>query len=171
MTASLMAAPASAIAKPHDRRPDDSWTETYAWSTATSRGRLGVMVIGLTPELRSHFGAPSDRGVLIGRVEPKSAAATAGLAVGDILTAVRGKAVDSAADVLSVLAKAKKDDTVSLSVIRDRKPLTLSAKMLDDPPPPMVKAPWPGWMKDWFDAFPAPWTPPHHHDTDGTTRT
>ena len=150
--AGLAVAPLSAAAdpQPSDRpsaaRPQ---IETFEWSTATDHARLGVMVIGLTPELRKHFGAAEDRGVLIGRVEPKSAAAAAGLAVGDLIVEVRGRAVDSAGDVLSALAPAKQGDTVSIAVIRDHKPLTLQAKLTT--PPPRAGAASPRWLNDWFE--------------------
>jgi membrane-associated protease RseP (regulator of RpoE activity) len=150
--AGLAVAPLSAAAdpppsdRPSTNRPQ---IETFEWSTATDHARLGVMVIGITPELRKHFGAAEDRGVLIGRVEPKSTAATAGLEVGDVIVEVRGRAVDSAGDVLSALAPAKQGDTVSIAVIRDHKPLTLQAK-LTTPPPRATAAP-PRWLNDWFE--------------------
>jgi len=166
MAATLMAAPAGAVAGPGDKSPDtksdDSTGESFHWSMSTSRARLGVMVIGLTPELRTHFGAPAGKGVLVARVEPKSSAAAAGLAVGDILTDVRGTGIDSAEEVLDALATAKKDDVVSLSVIRDKKPLTLSAKMMNDPAPASMRdMALPPWVKEWFQhSWPAPWAKP-----------
>lgn len=141
--AGLAVAPLSAAADPSPT------VETFEWSTVTSRARLGVMVIGITPELRKHFGAAEDRGVLIGRVEPKSAAEAAGLEVGDVIVEVRGQRVDSAPDVLSALAPIKQGDTVSLSVIRDRKPMTLTAK-LTTPPSTGADATPPRWLDDWF---------------------
>ena len=85
--AGLLVAPTSAVADPVPAKPDeDGLGQHFEWSMSTGRGRLGVMVLGLTPELREHFRAPSDRGVMIARVEPKSVAETAGLAVGDVLT-------------------------------------------------------------------------------------
>jgi membrane-associated protease RseP (regulator of RpoE activity) len=153
-----MAAPTSAVAGPDDTKTD-GWTETFEWSMSSGRARLGVMAIGLTPELRKHFGAPEGKGVLIGRVEPGSAAATAGLAVGDVLIEVKGTAVDSAADVLAALESSKKHDTVTLQVIRDRKPLALKAKLVNDPgpgPASMLRDQWPSWIRKWFDAVPTP---------------
>jgi C-terminal processing protease CtpA/Prc len=158
IAAGLLAAPTSAVAGPRDTKPDEDWSgETFEWSMATSRARLGVTVVGLTPELREHFGAARDRGVMVGRIEPKSAAAAAGLAVGDILTAVEGTTVDAAADVLSALAAGKKGDAVRLSVVRDRMPLTLTAKLLDDPGPAAMMLPrWPSWIEELFERRPAP---------------
>lgn len=107
--------------------------ETYEWSQMySSKGRLGIMVMSLTPELRKHYGALDDRGVLVARVEPGSAAATAGLAVGDVLVEVRGKPVDEASDVIQTLGGLKKGDAVPITVLRDRKRLTLTAKMTED---------------------------------------
>ena len=82
IAAGLAAMPASAAAGPFN----DSWSspqifEKYEWST--SKGRLGVMVMSLTPELRKHLGAAEDRGVLVAHVEPGTPAASAGIAVGD----------------------------------------------------------------------------------------
>ena len=129
--AGLAVAPA-AFAHPNPDKPTKPDTEsTFESFTVTSRARLGVMVIQLTPELRTHFGAADDRGVLVGRVEPRSAAEAAGLRVGDVLTEVKGTAVDDAMDVIKALAPLEKDETVNLQVIRDGKSLALTATMRD----------------------------------------
>jgi predicted metalloprotease with PDZ domain len=156
LAAGLLTAPLSAVAGPRSNPPDDS-IETFEWSMSTSRARLGVTVIGLTPELRKHFGAPDDKGVMVGKVAPKSAAAAAGLAVGDILVQVKGTAVDSATDVLDALADGKKGEAVDLEVIRDGKPITISVTLTDDAAPRTVKPRMPRWFDDWFDSFPDPW--------------
>lgn len=174
LIAGLLTAPASALASPDAPAPksDDPTTQTFEWSMSTSRARLGVMVIGLTPELRTHLGAPSDRGVIVGRVEPHSAAAAAGLAVGDVITTVKGEAVDDGGDVLAALASSKKGDTVSIAVIRDRKPLTLSAKLVNDAgPTSMSNAPWPAWIREWFQRGPAEMFGPPAPDPMGRKRT
>jgi membrane-associated protease RseP (regulator of RpoE activity) len=150
--AGLAVAPLSAAADPsRNPSPDPSPTvETFEWSTVTSRARLGVMVIGITSELRKHFGAAADRGVLVGRVEPRSAAEAAGLAVGDVIVEVRGQSVDTAGDVISALATVKQDDSVSIGVVRDRKPLTLTAK-LTTPPSAGADVTPPRWLDDWWE--------------------
>src|SRR5205823_2831597 len=55
---------------------DEDTVETQTWQAGQSH--LGVMVMAMTPELRRFFGVTSDRGVLIARVEPGSAASRAG---------------------------------------------------------------------------------------------
>lgn len=172
ISAGLLAAPMSAVAGPSpDEKPDtsDDQVEHFEWSMSTGRARLGVMAMSLTPELRTYFGAPSDRGVLIGRVQPGSAAAVAGVKVGDVLVEVKGDTIESATDVIDSLSAAKKGESVRMSVIRDKKAMTLSAKMTDDPPPaasfdrPPFKE-WPKWLDDWFESMPRPWAPQHGHD-------
>lgn len=160
--AGLAVAPLSAAADapppPPPSPPPSPSADTFEWSTSmavTGRARLGVMVIGITPELRKHFGAAEDRGVLVGRVEPGSAAAAAGLAVGDVLVEVRGAAVDSAGDVLSALAPVAQGDAVALTVIRDGQPITLQAKLTSPRSGTgagagATTAP-PRWLDDWFD--------------------
>jgi len=150
----LAVAPMSALAAPN--KPNPETTETFESFTITNRARLGVLVMQLTPELRTHFGATADRGVLVGRVEPKSAAAAAGLAVGDVITEVRGNAVDDARDMISALAPAKGGEKVTLQVIRDGKPLALTATMRDSPAPTdaferHLESTWPRWFHELFD--------------------
>jgi S1-C subfamily serine protease len=79
--AGLATAPTSVAAGPSNdpwSTPRAQTVEKFEWSTA--KERLGVMVMGLTPDLRKHFGAPEDRGVLVAQVESGTPAATAGMA-------------------------------------------------------------------------------------------
>ncbi|MEZ5332072.1 MAG: PDZ domain-containing protein [Thermoanaerobaculia bacterium] len=62
-------------------------------------GFLGVELVDLTPELRTHFGVPEEAGVMVGRVVDDSPAWRAGLRVGDIVTAIGGTAVGSSGDL------------------------------------------------------------------------
>jgi C-terminal processing protease CtpA/Prc len=165
--ASLAVAPVSgALAKPDDTKTNPDPVETFQSFTMTSRARLGIMVIQLTPELRTHFGAASDRGVLVGRVEPKSAAAEAGLAVGDVITEVRGTAVEEATDVISALAPAKKGEKVTVQVMRDGKQVSLTATMTDEPSrvfDSKLDGKWPTWFRDMFQTWPFdPPSKPNH---------
>lgn len=155
IAAGLAAAPSRALA-------DEPSTHTFEWSMTSSKGRLGLLVIGLTPELRTHYGAPPDRGVLVGRVDPSSAASAAGITVGDILVEVRGQPVDDGADVLAALAGAKKGDAVPIGVLRGKQRVSLTAKLTDDATPTPLGAtsrdldfwkkafPPFDWMFDWM---------------------
>jgi S1-C subfamily serine protease len=133
MAAGLAAAPAGAAAGPSTNSSSPPQTyEKLEWSM--SKGRLGVMVMSLTPELRTYFGAPDNRGVIVARVEPGTPAATAGLAVGDVIVDVRGRAIDHATDVVAALAEVKKGQTVSIRIVRDKQPRSLNVTLSDDAP-------------------------------------
>jgi S1-C subfamily serine protease len=98
---------------------------------APSRGRLGVTVQELTPELAIYFGVKD--GVLVSGVTPDSPAAKAGIRVGDVITAVHDKPVTSAGELVSQLGVTTGEVTIGLT--RDKKPLTLKAT-IDAPKAP-----------------------------------
>jgi len=147
--AGLATAPASVAAGPSD----DPWSTTqsqtvekFEWSTA--KGRLGVRVMSLTPELRKHFGAPEDRGVLVAHVESGTPAATAGIEVGDVIIEVHGKKIDAAPDVLSALADVGKGQHTKIDLVRAGKALTLDATLADHAMANMMWSPL--WLHDWM---------------------
>ena len=150
--AGLAAAPASVAAGPSN----DPWStqptqtvEKFEWSTA--QGRLGVTVMSLTPELREHFGAPEDRGVLVAHVEPGTPAATAGIEVGDVIVGVHGKKIDAAPDVLSALADVGKGEHAQIELVRNRTPRTLDATLADNAQQSMLWSP--SWLRNWMKPF------------------
>jgi membrane-associated protease RseP (regulator of RpoE activity) len=90
---------------------------TFVWKSM-GRGYLGVQVLPLTPELRTHFGAPEDRGVLVARVDEGSPAAAAGIQVGDVVTEVDGNPV-AGPPQLAVAVRAKKaGESVNVDFLR-----------------------------------------------------
>jgi hypothetical protein len=93
------------------------------------RGYLGVHVVDLTPELRRHFGVGEGAGVLVYRVEDDSPAATAGVAVGDVLVAVDGDDVASAWDLRRLVGPHDGGDSVPIEVVRAGRSLTLAATL------------------------------------------
>lgn len=162
-TAGLAAAPASALAGPSNADPwsTSQTVETFEWST--SKGRLGVMVMSLTPELRKHLGAAEDRGVLVARVEPGTPAASAAMKVGDVIVTVHGQKVDGVSDVLSALSDLGNGQEVAVEVVRDGKPLTLHAELSDDAPRGRFdsQAASVPWLQEWMKPFGAtPRLPP-----------
>lgn len=90
------------------------------------RGRLGVTLQELTPQLAAYFGTKD--GVLVTSVADNSPAASAGLKAGDVITAVDERPVDSVWDVTMAVARAA-DDALTIKVVRDKKELTLKAKL------------------------------------------
>jgi predicted metalloprotease with PDZ domain len=90
------------------------------------RGFLGVGLTEMTPELRAHFGAPEEAGVMVSSVEEGSPADKAGLQVGDIIAALDGKDVKSSWDVRSQIRDLKDGEQVPITVYRDGKAQNLS---------------------------------------------
>jgi len=89
------------------------------------RGRLGVNVQELTPELAAYFGVKD--GLLVNSVQADTPAAKAGLKAGDVIGTVNGKAVTTPNELIKELAD--KDGEVTIGVTRDKKPLSLKATL------------------------------------------
>lgn len=95
--------------------------------TRLSQRRLGVTVTPLSDQLATYFGVK--QGVLVSEVTAGSAAETAGLRAGDVITMVRGQTVSDPGDVVRELSAAESGTSVDIRVTRDRKEITLTAKM------------------------------------------
>lgn len=159
LVAGLAAAPVSAFAGPADSTSDGS-VQVYEWSMG--RGRLGLTLMGLTPELRSHYGAPSGSGTLVTQVEPGSPADKAGVRVGDVLIKTNEREVDDAGDVRAAMAGARKGDAITLSVLRDRKSLSIKAVLAEDAPPaPTADATSRNWIRELMKSIEAMTKPSH----------
>jgi serine protease Do len=92
---------------------------------STGRGRLGVTVQDLTPELAGYFGVKD--GLLVKSVQADSPAAKAGVKAGDVIGTVNGAAVTTSGELIKTLAD--KDGDVTIGVTRDKKPLSLKVTL------------------------------------------
>ncbi|MFO7691603.1 MAG: PDZ domain-containing protein [Vicinamibacterales bacterium] len=92
---------------------------------STGRGRLGVNVQDLTPELAAYFGVKD--GLLVNSVQVDTPAAKAGIKAGDVIGTVNGKTVSSSSELVKELAD--KEGEVTVGVTRDKKPLSLKATL------------------------------------------
>jgi serine protease Do len=88
-------------------------------------GRLGVTLQELTGQLGEYFGV-SD-GVLVTSVDEGSAARTAGLKAGDVITKVNGEPATSAAELRRRLSASSGDVTITFT--RERREQTVTVKM------------------------------------------
>jgi Do/DeqQ family serine protease len=93
------------------------------------RGRLGVAIGPVTTEAAEAAGLSTTRGVLIAGVEPGSAAASAGLREGDIVTAVNGTVVNESNTLRNLIASAGPGAEVTLSVRRGRDEREVRARL------------------------------------------
>lgn len=119
---------APAARKTDRERPPDCNGFRWHWPTR-KRAYLGVQLLRLTPELRTHFGAPDSAGLLVAKVEPNGPAAGAGVKVGDLLLTVDGERVDGLGRVVRALRRRGKGDRIKLRVLRGGKPRTLEATL------------------------------------------
>jgi len=91
------------------------------------RGYLGVMISNIDSGKAKLYGI--DHGVLINKVEPKSAAEKAGLKPGDIIVAVDGVKVTNAGELRNQIAFKGPNAKVAIKVYRNGQYITLNAKL------------------------------------------
>jgi len=96
-------------------------------------GYLGFVPIWMTPELRQHFGAPTEAGVLVGKVEADGPAARAGLEVGDVVTSLDGDRVESTGKLVREVRRHRAGETMKLEVVRNRAPKTVTVTVGERP--------------------------------------
>ena len=91
------------------------------------RGRLGVRVETLSPELGEYFDAPGGKGVLVMEVIKGTPAERAGLKAGDVITHVGKRAVYDADDLRNALSD--EQGKVELTVTRKGTRHTIDAEL------------------------------------------
>lgn len=91
------------------------------------RGYLGIDLGDLTPVLADRLGAK--KGALVQSVYEDSPAAKSGIQVKDVITKVDGKVIENSSDLRSAIQTTSPDTTVKLSVVRDKKEITVSVKL------------------------------------------
>jgi serine protease Do len=97
------------------------------------RGFLGVTIQDITPDLAESFKLKDAKGVIVPDVSPDSAAAKGGLKAGDIIVAFNGQPVEKAAEFQRRVAMKKPGSEVEITVLRDDKKQTLTAKLEERP--------------------------------------
>jgi len=92
---------------------------------AIKRGRLGVTVQDLTPELSNAFSLEPQQGAVIAQVTPNSAADRAGLKAGDVVTVINDKPIHSSNELRNIIGLLPVGETVNLTILRAGKPMTI----------------------------------------------
>lgn len=91
------------------------------------RGRLGVVVQNITPDLAKAFGLNSNSGVLVAQVQPGSAADKAGIKAEDVILSVNGRSVQSYRDLRNTIGLLRVGDKLTLEIVRDGKRQVVNA--------------------------------------------
>lgn len=97
----------------------------------TPMGYLGVSAPTIPPANAALNNVPS--GAQVTNISPNTPAATSGLQVNDIITAVDGQAIDQTHDLKSIIRQLKPGRTIALSIYRGGRSLTLHATLANRP--------------------------------------
>ena len=97
------------------------------------RGWLGVVIQDLTPELAAGFGVKEDAGVLVAEVMKDGPADSAGLKAGDVIVDFGGVTIKDVTDLQKRVAAIEPGRPTPLTVVRERKNVTLSVKVGEQP--------------------------------------
>ncbi|HKD78114.1 MAG TPA: Do family serine endopeptidase [Candidatus Angelobacter sp.] len=126
--------------------------ETLLKDGKIEHARMGIGINDVTPENASFFHLTNASGALVSQVEPDSPAAKAGLKVGDVITGLNGKKMESSGQLQAAISSRRPGDKITLDIFRDGKttsiPVTLesinnkSEEASNTPGEPHGKARW-----------------------------
>jgi len=114
--------------------------DTLMKGGSVKRGYLGVAIQSMTDDFAAALGLPKNSGEIIARVEPNGPAAKAGVRAGDVVTKVNGTAVTPDTTLSYLIANVAPGDTARLDIIREGKPLSVTAKADTRPPEDQLAA-------------------------------
>ena len=83
------------------------------------RGRLGVVVQPLTPELAEALDVDAKSGAVVSRVMPDSAAAAADLHEGDVIVSVDGREISDASELRNMIGLFRAGDELEITYLRE----------------------------------------------------
>ena len=92
------------------------------------RGRMGISLQNLTPQLAEYFGVPERTGALVSTVQPDSPAAKAGIKAGDVILSMGGEKIDTPNDIMRILSRTK-EGPLEVRVMRNRQEMTFTVQV------------------------------------------
>lgn len=98
------------------------------------RGWLGIEVQPLTPELAESFGLDGRPGIVVAGIYRDGPAQKAGLQPGDLILRIAGEAADDGRRAMNQVARAKPGEKIRIDILRNGKPLELTAEIGVRPP-------------------------------------
>jgi serine protease Do len=111
--------------------PDLSGLEHLRTFSMISPGRplLGIDAENLEGEFGNYFGAPDGEGVLVRGVFANSAAAKAGLKVGDVITSLNGERIHNSSELREKLLTGHEAKNIKVGILRNKSALTLTVEL------------------------------------------
>jgi serine protease Do len=120
-------------------------TVKVALESLLKKGRIIRGYLGIQAQVNAENLASNDDGVVVGDVLPGSPAADAHLQKGDVIRKFNGRDVKNFPELRSLVAQAELNKKIDLEVMRDGKPLKVSAELREQPPDLTARAiPRPG---------------------------
>ncbi len=94
-----------------------------------TRGQLGVQIQPITRDNAKALGLAEANGALVSRVEPGSPAERAGILKQDVIRSINGQPVYESSDLPPIVGAMAPGTRVSIEVVRDGKPRTVTATL------------------------------------------
>ena len=98
-----------------------------------SRPYLGVSLVTVTSAIANYYDLGTATGALISEVGQNSPAATAGLKVGDVITAIDGKVINTSDDAIKAIRSHSIGDTIQVSYYRGKDLKSASVTLAENP--------------------------------------
>ena len=102
---------------------------------SVKRGLLGVSMYTVTPDIAQSLGLTSATGALVSQVVDGSPAQKAGIHTGDVIQTVNGQPVKSNGELRNAIGLLRVGDKVDIGLIREGKPIRLTAIISDTTAP------------------------------------
>ncbi|MDB5984978.1 MAG: DegQ family serine endoprotease [Nevskia sp.] len=96
---------------------------------SVNRGRIGIGIQPLNPQLAKAFGLKDTHGALVTQVTPGSPAAKAGIKVKDVIISANGREIVNAQQLHNTVGVLSVGDKINLKLIRDGSPKEISVEV------------------------------------------